>query len=119
MIERYEVDEISKIWNRENKYRKWLEVELAIAETWYELGKIPKTSLKNIKKKADFDIKRINEVEKKVKHDVIAFLTSLEEHIGKDSAYIHMGVTSYDIVDTALSLLIDESLKIIINKQIN
>ncbi len=116
MIERYEVDEISKIWNRENKYRKWLEVELAIAETWYELGKIPKTSLKNIKKKADFDIKRINEVEKKVKHDVIAFLTSIEEHIGKDSAYIHMGVTSYDIVDTALSLLIDESLKIIINK---
>ena len=116
MIERYENDEISKIWNRENKYRKWLEVELAIAETWYELGKVPKISLKNIKKKADFDIKRINEIEKKVKHDVIAFLTSIEEYVGKDSAYIHMGVTSYDIVDTALSLLINESLKIIINK---
>lgn len=116
MIERYEIEEISTIWNRENKYRKWLEVELAIVETWYEFGKIPKASLENIKKKADFNIKRINEIEKKVKHDVIAFLTSIEEYVGKDSAYIHMGITSYDIVDTALSLLIDESLKIIINK---
>lgn len=116
MIERYEIEEISTIWNRENKYRKWLEVELAIVETWYEFGKIPKASLENIKKKADFNIKRINEIEKKVKHDVIAFLTSIEEYVGKDSAYIHMGITSYDIVDTALSLIINESLKIIINK---
>jgi adenylosuccinate lyase len=116
MIERYEIEEISTIWNRENKYRKWLEVELAIVETWYEFGKIPKASLENIKKKANFNIKRINEIEKKVKHDVIAFLTSIEEYVGKDSAYIHMGITSYDIVDTALSMLIDESLKIIINK---
>lgn len=116
MIERYEIEEISTIWNRENKYRKWLEVEVAIVETWYEFGKIPKASLENIKKKADFNIKRINEIEKKVKHDVIAFLTSIEEYVGKDSAYIHMGITSYDIVDTALSLIINESLKIIINK---
>jgi adenylosuccinate lyase len=116
MIERYEIEEISTIWNRENKYRKWLEVELAIVETWYEFGKIPKASLENIKKKANFNIKRINEIEKKVKHDVIAFLTSIEEYVGKDSAYIHMGITSYDIVDTALSLIINESLKIIINK---
>jgi len=116
MTERYEIEEISTIWDRENKYRKWLEVELAIVETWYEFGKIPKASLENIKKKANFNIKRINEIEKKVKHDVIAFLTSIEEYVGKDSAYIHMGITSYDIVDTALSLMINESLKIIINK---
>jgi len=116
MIERYEVDEISKIWNRENKYRKWLEVELAIVETWYKFGKIPKKSFENIQKNADFSLKKIDEIEKRVKHDVIAFLTSIEEHVGKDSAYIHMGVTSYDIVDTALSLMIKESIKIIINK---
>ena len=113
MIDRYEVDEISKIWSKENRYKKWLDVELAITEVLFEWGQVPEESLKNIKEKADFDVDRIEEIEKKVKHDVIAFLTSVEEYVGKDSAYIHKGITSYDIVDTALSLLIRESLIII------
>jgi len=116
MIDRYQVEEITKIWSPENKFRKWLEVELAITEVWYEWGEVPEQSLKNIKEKANFDIHRINEIEKKVKHDVIAFLTSVEEYVGKDSAYIHKGITSYDIVDTALSLLIRESLENIIKE---
>jgi adenylosuccinate lyase len=116
MIDRYEVEEISNIWSSENRFRKWLDVELAITEVWYQWGEVPEQSFKNIKEKADFNVKRIDEIERKVKHDVIAFLTSVEEFVGKDSAYIHKGITSYDIVDTALSLLIRESLDIIIPK---
>lgn len=114
MIDRYEVNEISKIWSSHNRFRKWLDVELAITEVWYEWGEVPEVSFKNIKEKADFKVERIDEIELKVKHDVIAFLTSVEEFVGKDSAYIHKGITSYDIVDTALSLLIRESLQFII-----
>lgn len=114
MIDRYEVKEISTIWSSHNRFRKWLDVELAITEVWYEWGDVPEESFKNIKEKADFNVKRIDEIELKVKHDVIAFLTSVEEFVGKDSAYIHKGITSYDIVDTALSLLIRESLHFII-----
>lgn len=116
MIDRYEVAEISKIWSSENKFKKWLDVELAITEVWYEWGEVPEESFKNIKAKASFNVDRIDEIELKVKHDVIAFLTSVEEFIGKDSAYIHKGITSYDIVDTALSLLLRESLDIILKK---
>jgi len=116
MVERYEVEEISEIWSNQNKYRKWLDVELAITDVWYQWGEVPEKSFKNIKEKANFNVERINEIEKKVKHDVIAFLTSVEEFVGKDSAYIHKGITSYDIVDTAFSLLIRESLEIIIKK---
>jgi adenylosuccinate lyase len=116
MIERYEVKEISNIWSSENRFRKWLDVELAITEVWYEWGEVPEESFNTIKEKANFNVDRIDEIEKKVKHDVIAFLTSVEEFVGKDSAYIHKGITSYDIVDTALSLLIQESLDIIIPK---
>ena len=101
MIERYEVDGISKIWGRNNKFQKWLDVEIAITEVWHEWGDVPDKSLANIKKNASFNLKRIDEIEKKVQHDVIAFLTSVEESIGKDSAYIHKGITSYDVVDTA------------------
>jgi adenylosuccinate lyase len=91
-----------------------LDVELAITEVWHEWGEVPDKSLKNLKKNACFNVKRINEIEKKVKHDVIAFLTSIEESVGADSAYLHKGITSYDVVDTALSLLIRESLDIVI-----
>lgn len=114
MIERYESGAIKKIWSPENKFRKWLDVEIAITEVWHGWGEVPDKSMENIRKNADFDIKRIDEIEKKVKHDVIAFLTSIEESIGTDSAYIHKGITSYDIVDTALSLLLKESLAHII-----
>lgn len=116
MIERYEMKDISAIWSSQNRFRKWLDVELAITEVWYEWGEVPEESFKNIKEKADFNVERIDEIEKKVKHDVIAFLTSVEEFVGKDSAYIHKGITSYDIVDTALSLMLRESLNIVIEK---
>jgi adenylosuccinate lyase len=118
MIARYEAAEIADIWSEENKYRKWLDVELAITETWAEMGEVPAASLKNIRENAAVDPARILEIEKKVKHDVIAFLTSLEDSIGADSAYVHKGITSYDVVDTALSLLIRESLAIVIKKTV-
>jgi len=104
---------MSSIWTDENRYKKWLEVELAVCEAWCELGEIPKDVLERIKKKAGFSVQRITEVENIVKHDLIAFLTSVAEHVGEDSRYIHLGLTSYDIVDTALSLLIKQSLEII------
>jgi adenylosuccinate lyase len=116
MIDRYEAAQIAKIWSAENRYRRWLDVELAITETWAEMGEVPAASLENIRKNAAVDPARIDEIERKVKHDVIAFLTSLEESIGSDSAYVHKGVTSYDVVDTALSLLIQESLAVVIDK---
>jgi len=116
VIDRYEAAEISRIWSEKNKYRKWLDVELAITETWAEMGEVPAASLENIRKNAAVDPLRIRDIEKKVKHDVIAFLTSLEEAIGPDSAYVHKGITSYDVVDTALSLLIQESLDIAVAK---
>lgn len=110
MIERYTLPEMGAIWSEENRYRKWLEVELAVCQAWARLGKIPRASLENIRKKAAFSVQRIEEIEKVVKHDVIAFLTSVAEHIGDDSRFVHMGLTSYDVVDTALSLLMVESL---------
>jgi len=116
MIERYTLPEMGAIWSEENKYRKWLEVEIAVCEAWARLGQIPKSSLANIKKKANFDVKRIEEIEKVVKHDVIAFLTSVAEFVGEDSRFIHMGLTSYDIVDTSLSLLMVQSLDLVEKK---
>ncbi|MGQ9801849.1 MAG: adenylosuccinate lyase [Candidatus Saccharicenans sp.] len=110
MIERYTLPEMGAIWSEENRYRKWLQVELAVCEAWARLGQIPPAALRNIKKKAGFSVERIEEIEKVVKHDVIAFLTSVAEHIGEDSRFVHLGLTSYDIVDTALSMLIIESL---------
>jgi adenylosuccinate lyase len=111
MINRYTRPEMGSIWGDENKYKKWLEVELAVCEVWNELGEIPAEALERIKEKACFSVQRIEEIEKIVKHDVIAFLTSIAENVGKDSRYIHLGLTSYDVVDTALSLLIKESLE--------
>ncbi|GAB5046668.1 adenylosuccinate lyase [Thermodesulfovibrio sp. TK110] len=113
MIERYTRKEMGDIWSMENKFRKWLEVEIAVCEAWAELGKIPEDALKEIKEKADFDLKRIDEIEATVKHDVIAFLTSVAEKVGPVSRYIHMGLTSSDIVDTALALQIREAAKLI------
>ena len=110
MIERYTNPEMGSIWTEDNKYRKWLDVEIAVCEAWTKLGKIPAPALKRIKARAGFEVERIEEIEKVVKHDIIAFLSSVAEKVGKDSRFIHLGLTSYDIVDTALSLLIRESL---------
>src|SRR3989337_1765238 len=87
---------MGSIWEPSNRFRKWLEVEIAACEAWAKLGKIPQKSLNTIIKKADFNVERIDEIEKTVKHDVIAFLTSVAEFVGPDSRYIHMGLTSSD-----------------------
>jgi len=110
MIERYTNPEMGAVWTEENRYRTWLAVEIAVCEAWNKLGKIPASSLRTIKAKAAFDIKRIDEIERVVKHDIIAFLTAVNEKVGPDGRYIHLGLTSYDVVDTALSLLVRRSL---------
>lgn len=115
MIERYTRKVMGQIWTLENRYKAWLSVELAVCEAWAELGKIPFDALKNIKENASINTNRILEIEEITKHDVIAFLTSLEEKIGKDSRYIHLGCTSSDIVDTANSLLFMQAGEILSN----
>jgi adenylosuccinate lyase len=114
MIERYTLPKMKQIWSEEHKFNTWLEVELAACEAWAKLGKIPATSLKTIKSKASFSVSRINEIEKTVDHDVIAFLTSVAEKVGPDSRYIHMGMTSSDVVDTSLSLVMRDAADIIL-----
>ena len=109
MIERYTRPEMGMIWTLENKYMQWLKVEIAACEAWAEVGEIPKSALRTIREKARFDADRIDEIEKTVKHDVIAFLTSVAENVGADARFIHKGLTSSDVVDTALSLLMREA----------
>lgn len=114
MIERYTLPKMREIWSEENKFRKWLEVELAACEAWGTLGKIPREALAKISRKATFDINRINEIEKETAHDLIAFLTSVAEKVGPESRYIHMGMTSYDVEDTARSMQMRDSADLII-----
>ncbi len=109
MIERYSRSEMSNLWSLENRYKAWLKVELAVCEAWCEKGRIDSASLDEIRKKAVIDVDRIAEIEEVTRHDVIAFLTSLEEKIGAASRFIHLGCTSSDIVDTANSLLLVEA----------
>jgi len=101
------------IWSDENRYQKWLDVELAACEAWAKLGKIPAESLKNIKTKARFDVKRIEEIEAVTRHDVIAFVSCVGEFVGDDARYIHMGLTSSDVLDTAYALQLKESGQVI------
>jgi len=111
MIKRYTRPEMGALWEDQNRFQKWLDVELAVCEAWHELGEIPADALERIKTKAAFDVDRIDEIERTVKHDVIAFLTSVAEFVGEDSRFVHLGLTSYDVVDTALSLLIHQALE--------
>ena len=113
MIPRYSRNKISRIWEPENKFKIWLKIEILICEALNLSGKIPSSALAVIKKKAKFNIKRIDEIEKEVKHDVIAFLTNVAENVGEDSRFIHQGVTSSDILDTCLSLQLKQSCKIL------
>jgi len=114
LIPRYSRPEMAEIWEPENKYQKWLDVEIAACEAWAQRGEIPKKSLAAIKKKAGFNVKKIDKIEKTVKHDVIAFLTSVAEYIGPDSRFVHKGLTSSDVVDTAQAVLMGEAADIII-----
>lgn len=115
MIERYSRPEMASIWELENKYNCWLDVELAVCKAHNKLGNIPDEALKEIELKAGFDINRIDEIELEVKHDVIAFLTCVSEKVGGDSRFIHMGLTSSDVLDTAMALQLKQSNIIIEN----
>ncbi|HDS17239.1 MAG TPA: adenylosuccinate lyase [Proteobacteria bacterium] len=109
MIERYSRPEMCRIWSEENKFSSWLKVELAVCEVFADNGEIPAASWQEIKAKAAFDISRINQIETEVRHDVIAFLTSVAEHVGPASRFIHLGLTSSDVLDTALALQLKEA----------
>jgi len=104
MIPRYTRQQMGQIWSDEHKYRTWLQVELAACEAQAALGRLPKDALDEIKAKAQFNSARITEIEEEVKHDVIAFLTNVGEYVGPFSRYIHLGMTSSDLLDTALAL---------------
>ncbi len=116
MIARYTLPEMGAIWTEENKYRKWLDVELAVCEVQAERGVIPAEAWKTIREKADFNSHRIDEIEAVTHHDVIAFLTSVAEFVGPDSRYIHLGMTSSDMLDTATSLQIKEAGALLLKK---
>ncbi|MGB8700621.1 MAG: adenylosuccinate lyase [Thermosynechococcaceae cyanobacterium] len=115
MLERYTLPEMGNLWTEAYKYKTWLQVELAACEAQTELGKIPADALAEIKAKADFDPQRILEIEATVKHDVIAFLTNVNEYVGDAGRYIHLGMTSSDVLDTALALQLTASLDILLN----
>lgn len=109
MIERYTRKEMGALWEEEAKYQSWLDVEIAVCKAQVELGSIPPEAVQEIERKARFDIARILEIERDVKHDVIAFLTNVNEHVGDAGRYIHLGMTSSDVLDTALALRLKKS----------
>ena len=114
MIDRYSREEMAKIWTLESKFQYYLDVEVAVAEAYAELGTFPKNDIEELKRKAKFDVERIDEIEAEVKHDVIAFLTCVNESLGDLAKYMHVGMTSSDVIDTAFALQIQDSGKIII-----
>ncbi len=116
MIERYTLPEMGAIWQLHNKFQKWLDVEIAVCEVHAEDGTIPKEAAREIKKKAAFTVERINEIEKVTDHDVIAFTTNLAENIGESARFVHYGLTSSDVVDTANALLLKESCELLLAK---
>jgi adenylosuccinate lyase len=113
LIERYTLPEMGEIWSETYKLKTWLQVEIAVCEAQAELGNIPTDAVAEIKAKANFDPKRVLEIEAEVKHDVIAFLTNVNEYVGDAGRYIHLGMTSSDMLDTALSLQLVASLDVI------
>ena len=114
MIARYTLPEMGRIWTDENRYAQWLAVELAACRAWNKLGRIPDQALAEIESKAAFEVARVEEIEAETRHDVIAFLTNVAEHVGPSSRYIHLGLTSSDVLDTAYALLIKQSGELIL-----
>ncbi len=112
MIERYSRPQMKRVWSDENKFEKWLEIEIAVCEAWADLGVIPKKALPKIKL-ARFNLKRMEEILKETHHDMTAFLNSISESLGEESRFIHLGLTSSDIMDTALSLQLVEAAEIL------
>jgi adenylosuccinate lyase len=114
MIPRYTRREMGQVWSDENKFQKWLEVEIATAEVEAEVGLIPRRAARAIRSKGRFEVERILEIENKVKHDVIAFTTNVAEHVGREGRYLHYGLTSNDVVDTAQALQIREASRLLL-----
>ncbi len=114
MIERYSCEEMKKIWDLQSKFQYYLDVEIAVAQAYAQNGDFPKSEVNELAKKAKFDLKRIDEIEAEVRHDVIAFLTCVNENLGDLAKYMHVGMTSSDVIDTAFALQIQDSGKIIL-----
>ncbi len=117
MIERYTREEIGRVWTERNRFEKWLEVELAVCRAWAELGRIPRSALLKIEERAKIDeevLEKIKRYERVYKHDVLSFVSAVAEQVGEEGRYIHLGITSSDVVDTALALMMREALEIIL-----
>ena len=116
MIDRYKTPEMAQIWSEQNKFETWKKVEITVTEVLSDRGDVPEEAVKVINEKAAFSVERIVEIEKTTRHDVIAFLTNMAENIGPESRFIHMGMTSSDLLDTSLALLCKEAGEIILGK---
>lgn len=114
MIPRYSLPEMTALWNETSRFQKWLDVEIAVCDVHAEMGTIPAAALADIREKAAFSVERIDEIEKVTRHDVIAFTTALAENIGEASRYVHFGLTSSDVVDTANALLMRDACDLLI-----
>ncbi len=114
MIDRYSLPAMKSIWQEENKYKNWLKIELLVCEALFELGKIDRKAIENIRKKARYSVDRIQEIEKVTRHDILAFTTAVGENLGEYSRYFHQGLTSSDVLDTSLALRLKQSAEIII-----
>src|SRR6201997_1763434 len=116
MIDRYTLPEMGALWSEQTKFQKWLDVEIAVCEVHAEMGTIPRAALDQIKSRAKFSVERINEIEKTTDHDVIAFTTNLAESIGDAARFVHYGLTSSDVVDTANGLLLRDACNLLLAK---
>src|SRR5919112_1411646 len=116
MIERYTLPEMGALWSERSKFQKWLDVEVAVCEVHAEMGTIPREAVEEIKRKAAFTVERIREIEKTTDHDVIAFTTALAENIGEAARFVHYGLTSSDVVDTANALLLRDACDLLLGR---
>jgi len=116
MISRYARPRMMAIWEPQHRFDTWLRVELLACEAWAELGKVPREALAVIRKRAGYDLNRIQEIEREVRHDVVAFVSAVAERVGPEARYIHLGLTSYDVVDTALAVQLQEAATILIEE---
>ncbi len=114
MIDRYSRPEMARIWSEQNQFQKWLEVEILAAEALAQLGKVPKRAVSRIRRKARFNVARIRKIEKEVRHEIIAFLSSVAESVGDDARFLHVGMTSSDVMDTALAIQLKEAASLLV-----
>ncbi|MDI3258057.1 MAG: lyase family protein, partial [Kyrpidia sp.] len=116
MIPRYTLPEMAAIWSEENKFRMWLEVELLACEAWAELGVIPREDVRALRANAQLDVERIAAIERETRHDVVAFTRAVSESLGPERKWVHYGLTSTDVVDTALSALLKQANELILDE---